>query len=127
MSLRGDIIRLAHSKPELRKDLLPMVKRTGSEGEWSSEDVVNEALDRRVNGKTVRQHIQDCLRQYIILANETHGAVYSALKDVEGYSQTTADRKVFLKAVAREVEETWGDDPPKNVFAEMFALGRYIT
>lgn len=104
-----------------------MVTRIGSNGDWSSEDVVNEALDRRVNGKTVRQHIQDCLRQYIILANETHGAVYSALKDVEGYSQTTVDRKALLKAVANEVEETWGNDPPKNVFAEMFALGRYIT
>lgn len=60
-----------------------MVKRTGSVDGWNSVDVVAEALDRRVNGKTVRQHIRDCLRQYIILANETHDVVQGAMKDVE--------------------------------------------
>ena len=103
-----------------------MITRHASE-EWTSEEIVTEALDRRVNGKTVRQHIQECLRQYIILANETHDVIYGALKDVEGYSQAKADRNIFLNAVAKEIAETWGDDPPKNVFAEMFALGRYIT
>ena len=46
MSLRKEIIRLAHSNPELRKDLLPLVteKTAGQKGLWF--DILTMLLPR---------------------------------------------------------------------------------
>ena len=44
MTLRNKIIRLAHSKPELRKDLLPLLKKAGRLEDY---DFLGEILNLR--------------------------------------------------------------------------------
>lgn len=38
MSLRNELIRLAHSNPELRKDLLPLLKESAEKSWWEQDE-----------------------------------------------------------------------------------------
>lgn len=55
MSLRNELIRLAHSKPELRKDLLPLLKESAGKSWWEQDESalyksVIPLLERAVKG-----------------------------------------------------------------------------
>ena len=56
MSLRNKVIRLAHAKPELRKDLLPLLKTSGGKNifhEWLGDLLYRErASEYKSDGTT---------------------------------------------------------------------------
>ena len=61
MSLRKEIIRLAHEKPELREHLLPLVTKTGGKLKDTVEDSITDTIMRPtqvVNGKKLAKFLR---------------------------------------------------------------------
>ena len=95
---------------------------------WTGKDVAKEVMSTEVQGhKNIEKHIEEAMRAFVGLAQETNKKVRAAVKTVEGYSGgVPVDLNELEKLVLEAVIYNWGEDPGAKLFAKMFARGDYI-
>jgi len=99
--------------------VLPM-----SDPTW--ESYTDEVMDYRMDGVTPRQLIREAMRSYVKIAQETNGKIETAIRAVEDYSGMETDYERLESLVRKEIRFIWGDDPGRDIFAKMFARGKFI-
>lgn len=130
--LRTKILHLAHSKPELRSQLLPLLTEKEAASKWTGKDFAEEIINTEIGGADISQHIKKAVQQFLLISNEVYEKIEAAQKEVEDNSNADSSlrasgRAELLKLVKAKVEYVWGDsDPGADLFAKMF-LGHYTT
>jgi len=94
----------------------------------TGKDVAEEVISTRVDGKSIQQHINDFLTEFIASAQTCNRRIEQANKTVEGHfnNEVKASRKEMQAAVMKAMEKKWGKDRMAPLLADALANQEYI-
>lgn len=129
-NLRSRVIRLAHDHPELRHDLLPLLREAATKDTEIRESMVDDVINvaETSDHRKLKTHVAEFVHDFVALGLKYNKIVGSLVEQVEGwYPPNKVDRNLLEKKIKPVIEDYWGGDPGLDVLAKILARGRYIT